>query len=372
MADLLGRALRSAAGTVAVAVAIALTSVAPAAAFAPARGPFAGTTTQQSGAHTALLAAQNSDVSFRVAGSRVRSFVIAWRASCQSGSVFTDSTSGSSIPLVRNRWSRPGSYQFAFPPGMTARVTILKETGQFTSPITASGIWSASATIYRGAQQVDTCASGTIRWGAGSLASGRHSSLIVPASRKIGGLTLAQWAAKNWQWKIAQLRSYPSPNPHERSCVTAEEPGRVLFADGDLDPLAFNVTATCTVLRGRYLFIGYPSIDCSTVEAAPFHATTDAGLLACARSFEHPKSSLCIDGTVVSPSGVPVATKAFSFTMPAANNWLQAPAGPTSGRAAVVGQALMVRPLSPGWHTIVRVDSFGGPTYTAILHLRVL
>ena len=95
------------------------------------------------------------------------------------------------------------------------------------------------------------------------------------------------------------------------------------------------------------MFVEYPSVECSTVESRPFHATTDAGLVRCARSFAPVKSSLAFDGQVLSPSGFVVSTGAFSFTMPATHNFLEI-SGKTGGRAAVYGQGLMVGPLTPG------------------------
>lgn len=85
------------------------------------------------------------------------------------------------------------------------------------------------------------------------------------------------------------------------------------------------------------MFIEYPSIECSTVEARPFHATTDAGLVRCARSFAPVKSSLAFDGHVLSPSGFVVSTGVFPFTMPATHNLLEV-SGKTGGRAPLTAK----------------------------------
>jgi hypothetical protein len=132
-----------------------------------------------------------------------------------------------------------------------------------------------------------------------------------------------------------------------------------------------SVTVTCTVPRDRYILIDAPSVDCSTVEPPPFHATTNVGLVRCARSFQRPNASLLLDGNKLSPPGFIVSTPAFPFTMPASHNALGV-AGRTHGRAAVVALALLLRPLAVGKHTLVRKDRFPGEsTYQTTLHLTV-
>jgi hypothetical protein len=101
--------------------------------------------------------------------------------------------------------------------------------------------------------------------------------------------------------------------------------------------------------------LGTPSIDCSTVEPAPFRASDDAGLVNCARKDaseigEH--DDITLDGVHVRPVGVLVATEPFAFTMPPQNNFLGLP-GRTTGRAAAFGYMTILRPLSRGHHTIV-------------------
>jgi hypothetical protein len=107
-----------------------------------------------------------------------------------------------------------------------------------------------------------------------------------------------------------------------------------------------------------------PSVECSTVEAAPFHATTDAGLKRCARRYwmqHRGGGELTLDGASISPPGYVGGTTAFPFTMTAQHNFLGVP-GRTSARAAVYVAASILRPLSPGTHTLVLIDSFTRPT----------
>jgi hypothetical protein len=109
---------------------------------------------------------------------------------------------------------------------------------------------------------------------------------------------------------------------------------------------------------GTYLFLGVPSFDCSTVEKHPYFARTDAQLVHCAkRLWRHgaAKATLSLDGVSVEPPGSVIATPAFSITLPR-HNILGAKK--RRGRAAVYGLGLMLNPLAPGTHTLVRTEQF--------------
>jgi hypothetical protein len=135
-----------------------------------------------------------------------------------------------------------------------------------------------------------------------------------------------------------------------------------------------HVTLNCTVPLHTYLMAGTPSIDCSTVEPRPFHATTNAGLMQCAQADWHAaraSSSATLDGRSLEPAGAFVATRAFGFKMPANENLLRAP-GHTSGLAAVVGYVAMLRPLRRGRHTLtVELDYKGVAADRVTYHLTV-
>jgi len=239
-----------------------------------------------------------------------------------------------------------------------------------TSPISATGVWSVSVTVSHNGTKVDSCRTGTIRWATGSFAKGSSSSEVVPSGQQVGSSTYGQWETVGWQWLLAHVHSFPSAAPGVTRCVNAGQNGPVWFLAGDGDSDAF-YTRTCAIPAGRYLLIDGPSLDCSTVEPAPSHATTTAGLVRCARSFGLPASNLAVDGKVISPAGFPTATGAFTFTMPAADNVLSVP-GATSGRAAVFGLPVILRPLPRGRHTVVRVQRFpGGQVDVNTFHLTV-
>lgn len=328
------------------------TTTSATAAVVPATGKFAGTTSQN---YSGIV------VRFRVSGSEVENKTIGWHARCSSGSVLILSTLTRHTRIVHGRWSAPARYTASLPGKILAKIKVTKNTGQFTSPISATGVWSLRADLYRRGRKFDACATGTVRWAAGSFASGRKSRLIVPPDRRVGGLTYAQWEVRAWQWETANLHVYSSPVPNVTPCATAGQRGPVWFLEADAYAEYF-ATRSCTVPAGRYLLINVPSRDCSTVERSPFHATTDGGLLRCSKSKRLGRASLAVDGAVLSPAGALVSTSAFPFTMLPVDNWLGVP-GATAGRAAVHGLVVMLRPLARGEHTIVRVDR--GPDATA-------
>jgi hypothetical protein len=93
--------------------------------------------------------------------------------------------------------------------------------------------------------------------------------------------------------------------------------------------------------------------------------TTDAGLQRCAKAYwqgHQGELNVTLDGTALNPPGYVGATGAFAFTMPAHNNYLHLP-GRTKGRAAIYGSATILRPFSPGTHTLVAVDAFAHTSY---------
>ena len=81
---------------------------------------------------------------------------------------------------------------------------------------------------------------------------------------------------------------------------------------------------------------------------------------------------LTVDGASITPQGWIIATSVFDFTMSAHNNYLHVP-GRTGGRAAYFGVASILRPLSPGTHTVVRIESYTHPeaVYQTVYELTV-
>jgi hypothetical protein len=180
---------------------------------------------------------------------------------------------------------------------------------------------------------------------------------LVPKGQRIAGRTYGQWAAAWERWRLSLSLDHAAASA--LACATAHQSGAVWFLGGDGGASAESVRY-CTIPAGRYLMVGVPTAECSTVEKLPFHATTNAGLQACARRFwiktlgngllapDH----LEVDGVTLTPPGFVVASPAFAFTMPRSDNFLQV-SGHTHGRSAVYGEVAILRPLAAGTHTVI-------------------
>ncbi len=186
-------------------------------------------------------------------------------------------------------------------------------------------------------------------------AAGVSASSVVGPKERVAGKTYSQWLTADWQSLMAHGRLQTQAPKEGLKCLAQGRGSKVWFLQDAYEGLA-PVTVTCAVPAGRYLFLEGPGFECSTIEPAPFHATR-AGLRACAASFALKGSAVSVDGKALSPSSFAVATPVFHFTIPATGSVLKT-TGHTSGVGAVHSDALMLRPLAPGPHTIVQVEHF--------------
>jgi hypothetical protein len=192
---------------------------------------------------------------------------------------------------------------------------------------------------------------------------------VAIRGERIAGHTYVEWEVAAWQWELAHL-TIPRSVPDPALCVTADQPQAVWFLGASFDRRP-SVIGACAIPAGRFILVPSPSLDCSTVQPRPFRAHTDAGLRRCARARWHAfaaRHTVILDGVTLKPPGYVLATPGFVFAMPAADNYLSVP-GATAGRAATYGYADMLRPLSPGLHTLVRISRYArsAPTRTTWL-----
>jgi hypothetical protein len=181
----------------------------------------------------------------------------------------------------------------------------------------------------------------------GGVSAAAPASPVVPGNALVAGRGYGQWVVAAYRWRLSR----PNRTPNQTSCFTGGQHGPVWF----LGHGTLNATVTCAIPAGRYLMMYTPSVDCSTVEPAPYHATTDTGLMRCAkRQWQRDPGllSVTLDGVSLRPAGYVGGTPAFGYRMPTHNNWEDAP-GHTHGRMAVYGSASILRPLSPGTHRLV-------------------
>jgi hypothetical protein len=200
----------------------------------------------------------------------------------------------------------------------------------------------------------------TVVIGLGVSGAAAQATPLVPGGGLVAGRGYGQWVIAAWQWRVSQ----PDVTPARSSCFTAAQHGPVWFLGGS-DFKGSAITRMCTIPAGRYIMLDVPSVECSTVERPPFYARTDSGLVRCARTWwkKHAgEETLTLDGTTLEPPGYLGGTSAFSFTFPARNNYLHV-RGHTDARGAIYGAATILRPLSPGPHTLVQVEAFAKTSY---------
>lgn len=189
---------------------------------------------------------------------------------------------------------------------------------------------------------------------AGPPAAPPAAGVVGPAERA-AGKTYAQWLTADWQLLLARGHLRTRAPKQTLGCLTQGQRGKVWFLQ-DAYEGPTPVAVTCHVPAGRFVFLEGPGFECSTIEPAPYHATR-AGLPACAASFALKGVEVSVDGRLLTPSAYTIATPVFRFTIPARGNVLRA-AGHTSGYGAVHSEALLLRPLSRGPHTIVQIEHF--------------
>jgi len=161
---------------------------------------------------------------------------------------------------------------------------------------------------------------------------------------------LRELTADWWQWSIAiPLAEHPFSDPPAHDCTFAQS-GKTWFLGA-----VFNATGTavrqCTVPVGTRLLIPALNVECSNVEADPFHAETAAKQKACARSFRMTDIRVTLDGRAVPVTYV--VSPQFTFEAPADN--LLGVTGPISGTSVSAGWWALLRP-SEGKHVV----KFGG------------
>jgi len=181
------------------------------------------------------------------------------------------------------------------------------------------------------------------------------SGPAVTPSQHVGGKSYAQWLTADWQFLLSHghLRT-EAPN-QMLHCLSQGQHGKVWFLQ-DAYEGPTPVSVSCTIPGGRYLFLEGPGFECSTIEPAPYNAPRSR-LAKCAASFKLKGLEVSVDGTPVTASGFEVATPVFKFGIPARGNVLRA-TGRTRGLGAAHADTLMLRPLTPGAHTIVQVEHF--------------
>ena len=180
-------------------------------------------------------------------------------------------------------------------------------------------------------------------------------SLVYPPDSAVFGMSYGDWNAAWIQYGLSIPASInPTLDTTGAHCNVAQSGGPVFFLSGSFssDP----VTRTCTVPRGQALLVPLTVWECSTVEPPPFNGSNPQELRACAGTWTDGVGihtlKLRIDGAKVTGlQHFRAQSPFFEFVMPATDNFLGLN-GVTSGSSVSDGYFVMVKPLSPGYHTI--------------------
>lgn len=184
-----------------------------------------------------------------------------------------------------------------------------------------------------------------------------HKPNILPPKAKAYGASYRDWSARWWQW-ILSIPVTQSPSKDQNGdCNNGAvgQAGPVWFLTGVINESGVAVR-NCEVPSGKALFFPIINVECSTLEAAPFHGNTESELRVCAKGFRIADVSAQIDGRDVEDiQRYLVESPRFDFSVPQ-DNILGVPAG--SGKSVSNGYYLLLAPLSPGQHNIHFSGSF--------------
>jgi hypothetical protein len=173
-------------------------------------------------------------------------------------------------------------------------------------------------------------------------------SRIVDASKRVAGFTAGELLGEDFR----QLMEIPVDAQFPGSgCLWAGHNNKVLMV-WTADPATI-----CTVKPGTPVFLWAYAAECSAVEDPPFFGETEEQQQQCALDFiaAHPASVILVGLDGEPP--INIATERFLAISPqltvdlADPNFVGAPGGQQT-TFAVAGYQAMIRPLSPGSHTI--------------------
>lgn len=175
-----------------------------------------------------------------------------------------------------------------------------------------------------------------------------QNQLVVPSGESVGGLSQAEWSRAWWQWAGSFSRETSPIADRSGALCGARQTGNVWFLAGTYGTQ--RTVRTCRVPRGKYLF--FPLIN-YVVMPPPTRPVTCEAVKATAASMTDDASALVleIDGTRVEGLDRHRQAPIQCFNMGA----LADPPAQVFPSASN-GYYVMLRPLSPGTHTL----NFGG------------
>jgi hypothetical protein len=206
-------------------------------------------------------------------------------------------------------------------------------------------------------------------------AAADHDGQLVPAHKRIGGLTGGQLIGEETRL-LLELPAAENPLAAAgESCFPTGRRGRVLIV---WTRPATQAPAECTVRPGTSVFLFGGWVFCDPVELPPFYAVTAREQRRCAVDVLHTHPAFAaVDAILVTVDGRrPVDIKRERYVAVSPQGTAQLPAGNVLGVAAqettfvTAGYVAMLRPLRRGVHTItvevVGESPFAGTTSATV------
>jgi hypothetical protein len=187
-----------------------------------------------------------------------------------------------------------------------------------------------------------------------AAAPARPDNGIVDAFKPVNGFVAGQLLGEEFRQLISLA---PDNNPlagNGNPCMSAG-PGQkvlILFTVPDANP-----PANCTVKPGTPIFFSSLFAECSNVEAAPFFGKNEQAQRKCALDALAAAPFDAIRVTIDSGTPVNIGVKKYLAVSRQQTVWLPAPnildvAGNRQATFVVAAYSALLRPLSPGTHTI--------------------
>jgi hypothetical protein len=179
---------------------------------------------------------------------------------------------------------------------------------------------------------------------------------VVSPSEAYLGMSYGDWSAAWWQW-TTQLPDakylYVGDSDGHRCSDYVQTSAPVFFLVGGGDEHKTAVR-TCTVPRGKAIFLPIINVECSTLEPAPWHGDNEYALRTCASNWVNPtvlrSLKVVLDGAPLNNlQNTRAQSPVFPFTSLTDTGNLGVKG---TGSSVADGYWVLLKPLSPGKHTI--------------------
>jgi hypothetical protein len=211
-------------------------------------------------------------------------------------------------------------------------------------------MWRTGVLISAGAATVlSGCGSG-----ATSTSDQRHVTPLVPNGALVAGRSYTEWGLADARWREGLPTTTAAPRGE---CITSGQSSPVWLLDGD-EERGKSITRRCTVPRGDFIVSRGPGWACSTTEFRK--PTSDAELERCARrdwAHKPPAYRVTFDGVLIQPPGLLLVTPQYTVLLPPRDTLVH-DHGNRHSREVTYGYVMILRPLTPGHHTLVQYQKY--------------